>query len=261
MEKNTVTVARINLFAILRNIEDLCSMDSVCKDLIKDKKLSVQFRVPQVGIGTLKFENGACTFVRGECGASLKLYFTSPEHFNKLIDGENTVPIFYNVFQVGFLLKEFMGLADRIKYYLQPTKEERIERCKDPEYFKVSTTLLAYTAFFAMSEIANSDPVGKLIAGRIPEGIIQATIADPNGDVGISLDIDAKGHLETSKGCEEGKGRAFMKFEDVATANAVLNGDLDVFTPIGEGKLSLFGYTPMLDNMSKLLGLVSKYVG
>ena len=56
MEKNTVTVARINLFAILRNIEDLCSMDSVCKDLIKDKKLSVQFRVPQVGIGTLKFE-------------------------------------------------------------------------------------------------------------------------------------------------------------------------------------------------------------
>ena len=256
MEKNPVTVARINLFAILRNIEDLCNFDAPCKEAIKGKKISVQFNVPGLEPGTLKFANDKCEFVRGACSASLKLYFTSPEHFNKLIDGENTVPIFYNVFQVGFLLKEFMVLADRIKYYLQPTPEERAERNKDPEYFEKSTMLLAYTAFYAMSEIGNSDPTGMIIAKGMYPGIIQASMGDK---IAISLTIEG-GKMSTSIGRKE-PGRAFMKFEDVATANAVLNGESDVFTPIGEGLLTLYGYTPMLESMSKLLGLVSKYVG
>lgn len=262
MEKNTITVARINLFAILRNIEDLCAMDSVCKDTIKGKKISVQFNVPEVGIGTLKFANDTCTFVRGACPASLKLYFTSAEHFNKLIDGENTIPLFYNVFQVGFLLKEFMVLADRIKYYLQPTPEERRDRIANEEgYLRISTTLLAYTAFYAMSEIGNSDRVGKMCAERIPDGQIQGTIGDPNGDVRISIDVKNGEMVTNHKGVDPKNGRAFMVFKDMDIANKILNGDTDVYTPIGEETLSMYGYTPMLDNMSKLLGLVSQYVG
>ena len=57
MEKNPVTVARINLFAILRNIQDLCDFDAPCKEAIKGKKISVQFNVPGLEPGTLVFAN------------------------------------------------------------------------------------------------------------------------------------------------------------------------------------------------------------
>lgn len=85
---DNVTKARINLFAVLRNIEDLCAMDPVSKDLIKDVKLGVEFNVPEVGSAVLNFADGKCTFTRGKGKSALKLYFTSPEHFNKLVDGE-----------------------------------------------------------------------------------------------------------------------------------------------------------------------------
>ena len=111
---DNVTMARINLFAVLRNIEDLCEMDPEAKALIKDENLGVEFNVPEVGSAVLTFKDGKCTFTRGKGKSALKLYFTSPEHFNNLIappvdpktgKPKMVVPIFYNVFKVGFLAK------------------------------------------------------------------------------------------------------------------------------------------------------------
>ena len=75
---DNVTKARINLFAILRNIEDLCEMDPVSKDLIKGGKLGVEVNVPEVGSAVLTFADGKCKFTRGKGKSALKLYFTRP---------------------------------------------------------------------------------------------------------------------------------------------------------------------------------------
>jgi len=39
--KDTGTLANVNLFAILRNLEDLCQLDAEAKSIIKDKDISI----------------------------------------------------------------------------------------------------------------------------------------------------------------------------------------------------------------------------
>ena len=187
---DNVTRAKINLFAVLRNIEDLCTMDPVSADLIKGVDLGVEFNVPEVGSAVLTFKDGKCKFTRGKGKSALKLYFTSPEHFNNLIappidpktgKPKMVIPIFYNVFKVGFLLNTFTKLADRLSHYLQPAPEEKEKLLQDPAYFEANTILTAYTAFYAMSEIANSDFTGKAIARRMPDGVIACAVGGTDG--------------------------------------------------------------------------------
>lgn len=73
---DNVTRAKINLFAVLRNIEDLCTMDPVSADLIKDVDLGVEFNVPEVGAAVLTFK-GANASLR-EAKASPPLNSISP---------------------------------------------------------------------------------------------------------------------------------------------------------------------------------------
>lgn len=249
---DNVTKAKINLFAVLRNIQDLCSMDAQSKELIKDVKLGVQFIVPEVGEATLTFKNGECKFTPGRASAGLKLWFMSAEHFNKLIDGEKTIPLFINVFKVGFLLNTFTKLADRLSYYLKPTDE----LLENEEYFRINTYLTAFTAFYALCQIGNSDVKGKANASRIPEGKIQLTIKDGPSMV---IKVDENHRMEPSMG-ETDNPRAVMAFGSLKTANDVLNGKSDIFSNLGSGNFAIKGYLPMLDNMSKLLSQVSFYL-
>lgn len=254
---DNVTKARINLFAVLRNLEDLCEMDPVSKDLIKDiKPIGIEFNVPEVGSAVIDIRDGKCKFTRGKGKSALKLYFASPEHFNKLIDGEKTIPIFYNVFKVGFLLKEFTQLTDRMSYYLQPKPEEKAQLLENPEYFTINTTLTAYTAFFAMSEIANSDFVGKACAKRTADGTILCCI---NG--GPALNITVKNHkFATAKGNIE-QPKATMQFGSMEFAHKLLNGEASSFGGMGSGDFALCGAVDMLEQLAKLLNVVSNYLG
>ncbi|MEG1612998.1 MAG: hypothetical protein RR357_02400 [Clostridia bacterium] len=251
---DTITKAKINLYAVLRNLEDLCEMDSESKAIIKDIKLSVQFNVTDVGSATIKFENGKCTFYRGKKRAALKLYFVSPEHFNKLIDGEKTIPVFFNVFKAGFLLNQFTKLADRLSYYLKPTDVKLLENA---EFFNINTTLTAYTAFFAMSEIANSDKIGKIIARRMPDGLISCGITD-----GPQVKLILKDHkMSSEKGlAAENEWRAKMIFADMKFAHDLLNGKTSSFIGMGTGQFQVKGYVEMLEQMAKLLTQVSYYL-
>ena len=249
---DNVTKAKINLFAVLRNMQDLCEMDAQSKELIKDTKLAVEFNVPDVGSAVMKFENGKCTFTKGKGKAGLKLWFTSAEHFNKLIDGEKTVPIFINVFKVSFLTGIFTKLAERLTYYLKPTDE----LLKDEDYFRINTYLTAYTAFHALCEIGNSDEIGKLNASRIPDGEIQMIV---DGGPKMVISVDKQHRLTPSIGTSANP-RAIMRFFSLKSCNDILNGKSDIFSGLGGGTFMIKGYLPMLDNMSKLLSQVSRYL-
>ena len=262
---DNVTMAKINLFAVLRNIEDLCVMDPVSKDLIKDVDLGVEFNVPEVGAAVLTFKGGKCTFTRGKGKSALKLYFTSPEHFNNLIappvnpktgQPKMVIPIFYNVFKVKFLLDTFTKLADRLSYYLQPKPEKKDELLKDPAYFETNTILTAYTAFYAMSEIANSDYVGKAIARRMPDGVIACEV----GGTDLAMNITVKDHIFVTNKGKVAQPRATMVFGDLQFAHDLLNGKTSSFTGMGTGQFQVYGFVEMLEQMAKLLSQVSIYL-
>lgn len=262
---DNVTQARINLFAVLRNLEDLCTMDAKSNELIKDVNLGVEFNVPEVGSAVLTFADSKCTFTRGKGKSALKLYFTSPEHFNNLIappidpktgKPKMVIPIFYNVFKVGFLLNTFTALADRLSHYLRPAPEEKEKLLEDADYFRINTELTAYTAFFAMAEIANSDFTGKAIAKRMPDGIIACGVTD-----GPQVTIKVKNHkMYTEKG-EAKDWRAQMIFADMQFAHDLLNGKSSSFTGMGTGQFQIKGAVEMLEQMAKLLTQVNYYLG
>ena len=167
------------------------------------------------------------------------------------------IPIFYNVFKVGFLLGTFTKLADRLSHYLQPAPEKKDELLKDPAYFETNTILTAYTAFYAMSEIANSDFIGKAIARRMPDGVIACEV----GGTDLAMNITVKNHkFVTNKGRVK-EPRATMVFGDLQFAHDLLNGKTSSFTGMGTGQFQVKGFVEMLEQMAKLLSQVSIYLG
>jgi hypothetical protein len=227
-------------------------MDKDAQNIILGKNISVQFSVKDGPEALLSFNDGRCTFKKGTGKNTIKLYFRSPEHFNQMINGKaNPIPL-KGFTHISFLKNEFTKLTDKLSYYLKPTDE----LLKDHDYLKINTFLTAYTAFFALAEIGNTDKIGILNASRIPDGIISISVSN-NGPV---VKIVAKGgHLEAEKGTSE-KPRATMTFANSEIANAVLNGKMDIYTCIGNGTFEVKGYIPMLDNMNKLLAQVPGYL-
>lgn len=256
-----ITQAKINLFAILRNLEDLCRLDKTASDIIKDVQLSVQFNVPDVGSATFDFDHGKCVFHEGKSKAALKLYFTSPVHFNNMIQppvNEKTgkpkmvVPIFYNVFKVGFLLKQFTALADRLTYFLMPPDPKLLE---DRTFFEINTELTLYTALFALCQVGNSDRIGRLCARRINDGVIAVGVAD-----GPQLKLVVKDHHMTGYKERTDEWHAQMLFSDMDFAHDLLNGKASSFGGMGSGQFAVRGCLDMLEQIAKLLNLVSAYL-
>lgn len=249
--KEALTLANINIFSILRNLEDLCELDGAMKELIKDKKISIEFNVKNGPRAVLGFKDGICKLQRGGGKSDIKLFFKSPEHFNAMFDGKaNPIPI-KGFTKIGFLKNEFMQLTDKLSYYLKPTED----LLKDKNYFKINTILTFYAAFFALAEIGDNDSIGKLNAKRIPDGTISFYVTE-----GPALFITAKaGYLEAKKGLL-GNPRAAMSFSNLNAANLMLNGKIDSYTCMATGELKMKGFIPMLDNVNKLLGQVPEYL-
>ncbi len=248
---NAYVKARCNLLAVLRGIEYLVEHDAECKELVKGTDIAIQFNVKHGPSGNLHICNGKAEMKEGKYKSSITLYFTSPEHFNKMIDGTGKPIPIKGFTKIKFLTGPFMKLADKLNYYLRP--EENL--LNDSAFFKKNTELTAYTAFFALAEIGNYDAIGKQSATRIPDGVIQVQIKD-----GIGVQVCAKGgHIHCKKGIHPDP-RAVLEFGDIEVAHLLLNGKLDTFTGLGNGKMSMRGFIPMLDNMNPLLDIIPNYL-
>ncbi|NQU51609.1 MAG: hypothetical protein HQ522_03625, partial [Bacteroidetes bacterium] len=128
--------AGINLYAVIKNLEDLIALDEECRNLIKGKKLSIQFIVKNGPTAWVKFENDACQVGKGKMKSpNVKLWFKSPEHLNKMFDGDaNPIPL-KGYTKLGFLTKDFPKITDKLEYYLKP---ELVEN-PSAEYIAINT--------------------------------------------------------------------------------------------------------------------------
>jgi len=249
--KNSKTMAYINLFSVLRNIEDLCRLDEFSKEIIKDENVSISFNIKNGPKAALIFKDGACTFVPNQGKARIRLFFTSYEHMNKMVDGKAMPIPLTGFFKISFLTKKFMKLSERLEFYLRP--EENL--LEDPKFMLIHTELLLYTAVNAAAQFANADPIGQLIAKDIANGQVAVEIND-----GPSVHaIVNNGVMQVSKGITK-TPRARMDFADIDAAYGLLSGNMDAFTCIASSKLSLSGYVPMLDNINKLLFHIATYL-
>lgn len=245
------TLAYINLYAILGTIPYLCELDEKARELIKNEKVSIGFRVKGGPSGALCFADGKAWFAEQCDSCNIILPFSSPEKFNGMIDGTVTPIPSKGFTRIGFLLKKFLPLTDILSTYLRADKEA----LKDPVFFEKSTILMFHLITSAIAQIGNVDPIGQASASYIVDGNIKLAIGD-----GLALTIAAKDHVLTAIHSAPESFMSFMRFEDIRLARALFDGEVNAVAAVGEGKVRIGGMISQVDNVNRILDRVALYL-
>ena len=246
-------MARINLFGVLRSIQELVTLDVESRNLVKDTQLTVEFVIRGLCRGTLRFSSGACEFIEGRPDVvDVRLFFTSPAHFNRMVEGKsNPIPL-KGWLKIGFLTGPFTKLTERLSYFLRPEGDV----LEDPGAFEINTKLTAFVAFHAVTEVANWDVRGRAYAAQVPDGVLQVDVQE--GGPAIAIEV-AAGRLRTLIGAQPDY-RCLMWFRDLETLAAVLDDGTDSFVVFAGGRAGIRGYVPMADKLNSILGLLPGYL-
>ena len=245
------TLAYINLYAILGTIPYLCELDEKARELIKNEKVSIGFRVKGGPSGALCFADGKAWFAEQCDSCNIILPFSSPEKFNGMIDGTVTPIPSKGFTRIGFLLKKFLPLTDILSSYLRADKEA----LEDPVFFEKSTVLMFHLITSAIAQIGNVDPIGQASASYIVDGNIKLAIGD-----GLALTISAKDHVLTAIHSAPESFMSFMCFEDIRLARALFDGEVNAVAAVGEGKVRIGGMISQVDNFNRILVRVALYL-
>jgi len=245
--------ACLNLYAVLPNLEELVRHDPASASLSKNWDVCIQFSVRKGPAAYVIFDKECCTVSRGtHPQPQVKLYFTSPDHLNRMMDGKaNPIPL-KGFTLLGFLSKEFSKLTDRLEAFLKPDEE----RLAEPDFLALNTRMTLYTAAYAARELALHDKVGRLIAPSIPDGAVSLAIL-PEGPA-ATLRFD-RGGITVSKSGDDTPD-ALMQMDSVGTAYDFFNGRIDTFAAITDGRIRIRGRIPMIDALGTILDRVPNYL-
>lgn len=244
--------ARLNLYAVLQNLEELVRFDEPSAAQAKSWDVGIQFAVMGGPAATLLFKNGECRHVCGKEDAPIKLLFRSPKHLNDMFEGK-AMPIPLKGFsRLGFLKNDFKKLTDRLEYYLKGGGT----RPANETYMKLATRLKLGTAAFAARELAEYDTDGKIVASATPDGALLIEVA-PDGPA-VSIVFKGGRAQVTKAKCLA--PLAQMTFRGFDVADRVLGGTADVFQEIAQGHLMLSGRIPLIDSFSLLLDRIPRYL-
>ena len=257
--------ARLNLLAVLPNLEDVVAGDAEMRALVSDARLTIRFSVAGGLSTSVRFADGVCTVgpdhgpppvvaggPAGGPGPTVRLAFTSAAHVNKMFDGASQPIPLWGFNHLGFLKKEFAELSDRMAYYLTPSDE----LLSHPGYLAMNTLLTLNTAAFAVPVLLAHDPdcmplrhgltQGTIVIKVLPEGPAVSLVC------GVSGVIPVKGELPHPS--------ALVLLRDLPTASAFLNGKLDTFAAAVTGEVQIWGRIGMVDTLGLVLDRVPKYL-
>jgi hypothetical protein len=259
--------ARLNLFAVLPNLEDVVREDAEMRALIAGTRINVRFTVANGPSTTVRFAGGDCKVGPlprrdeagepaapgdGGSGPTVRLAFATAAHLNKMFDGSSQPIPIWGFNHLGFLRHELTALTDRMGYYLSPTDE----LLAHPRYLAMNTLLTLNTAAFAVPVLLGHDP--ECIPLR--HGLMQGTIVIkvlPDGPA-VSLVCGASGVLPV-KG-ELTHPSALVLLKDMQTASDFLAGKLDTFVAAVTGDVQLWGRVAMVDTLALVLDRVGRYL-
>jgi len=245
--------AYLNLHAVLQNLEDLVKLDEEMAQLIKDWELTVEFSVRGGPEAFLEFKKGVCRHgPNAHENPTVKLYFTSAGHLNRMFDGKATPIPLKGFLRLGFLKREFAQLTNRLTYYLRP----ELGKLDDESYLKPNTVLTLQTALYAVKVLAMLEPTSKEIAAHIPAGVLEVEVL-PAGPC-LRLAFERSG-ISVAKGAAKCP-MAKMAFKDYRVVHALLTGKLDGFLAVANGDVALQGQLPMVDNLNLILDRVPRYL-
>jgi hypothetical protein len=268
--------ARLNLLAVLPNLEDVVRLDPEMARLVAGSRVTVQFVVRGGPKAYVRIADGACTVGKGEAPAAAEtppdgaaaadakvgdaqggdakvvLWFASPRHLNRMFDGTAQPVPLKGFKQLGFLRKQFTQLTDRMAYYLKPTDA----LLTDPAYLEMNTRLTLNTAACAVPVLLDGDPECAHLRHALDSGSIALKVLPDGPGVGLVLGPD---EVRPVKGDVRGPSGLIL-MRDLPTANAYLNGKLDTFVAAVRGEIQIWGHIGKIEALGLVLDRVPKYL-
>ncbi|MCR5040638.1 MAG: hypothetical protein K6C36_00910 [Clostridia bacterium] len=246
------TLAYINLYGILGTLENLLELDPDARALLHNKKpITVAFDVKGGPKASITFAYGFCRMKDRIDECDIKLPFSSCEKFNGMIDGTVTPIPSKGFTHLGFLLKDFQDLTDRLTKYLRPDPKD----LEDKKFFDISTSLMLYLIGVAIAQIGNNDEVGRFSASYIADGSILLGVKD-----GPAATIYCKNHRLLTLKKRTDDPRAFMEFDSIELARDLFDGKVNAVASIGTGLIRIGGLISMVDNVNRILDRVGLYL-
>ncbi len=250
---NELIKSELNLFAVLKSMEDLVKYDPDTTALTKNWNVSIQFTVKNGPAAYIKFENGACSVEKGKMKRpAVKLFFTSPSHLNKMMDGNGSPIPLKGFTKLKFLTKDFPMATDKLEYYLKPTDE----LLKDDHFVEMNTRMTLTVASNSLDSIARLDTLGKFNAKNLMEGAIQIEVKE--GGPVLHM-ICKNGAIESKRGPHDSP-LATMALRNMKTANDFFLGKVDTFLAIASEDVVIMGQIKFADAISQLLGRIEHYI-
>ena len=244
--------AGVNLFAVIKNIEQLVVLDLEIKELTKNWNITIEFRVRNGPIASVKFKDGKCSVIKGKFKKStVVLFFMSERHLNKMFDGKaNPIPL-KGFTKLGFLDKQFSKVTDKLEYYLKPTPE----LLNDKDYLKINTIFTLTTAINALPVVMEFDPKAKLTGSHLTKGSLLISVengpsAFVNTDKNLLEVVDQNSKEAT---CE-------MIIKNIDIANKFFSGEVEIFSALAKQDIKIVGQTYLLDNIGLILDRIPIYV-
>jgi len=249
--------ARLDLYAVLPNLEDLVREDEEMHALVADARVTVKFTVARGPRAWVRLSDGICTVGEGTPPdvpgiPSVVLAFTSGAHLAKMFDGKSQPIPVWGFKRLGFLQGPFTELTDRMGYYLTPT-EELLEH---DGYLAMNTRLTLNTAASAVPVLLEHDPDCRPWRHALERGTVVLKV---EGDGPVVSIVFGPERIHVLKH-ELPNPSALVALPTMRLANDFLNGKLDTFTAAARGDVAIWGRIGMIDALALVLDRVGKYL-
>jgi len=245
--------AHLNLDAVLGTLPLLAELVPEAEKLLLPltKPVTVQVSVRGGPRGALIFDRSGIRHGAGSGGVVVRLLFTSPGHFNRVIDGQAQPVPLGGPAGLRFLTRVFTPLTEVLGRYLEPGAED----LRDPVFRAASARLRLRVVVAAIVVIGNQDRGGRFSAGQIPDGRLDLEVGDD-----LRHQILVGGHRLTLLAEPAGPPHAVLRFSDLETAGQVLSGELSAVSAMSGGRIAMRGLIPMVDNVNRILDRAAQYL-
>lgn len=246
--------SRLNLKAVLRNLEVLPLLDPVSAELIADWNISIRFSVWRDTQVALDFHEGRCAFhSNAKDSSTVNLFFCSANHLNNMFEKDASPLPLKGFTKLGFLKKQFSQLIQRLEYFLKPAADT----VQDDAFKNINLALSLNTAIFAIPELMQLDPVSRRIAPQLSAGSLQFSV-EPDGPH-AHLIYDGRGGAVAFPGPAVSP-MAMTVIKNADVAQALVAGTLDSFAAVATGDIQLRGMIPLIDHTNVILGQLPLYI-
>jgi len=249
--------ARLNLLAVLPNLEDVVRDDAEMRALVSEARITVRFVVARGPSAYARFADGVCTVGEGSPpkapgSPSVVLSFASPGHLNKMFDGKAQPVPLWGLNHLKFLQGPFTQLTERLAYYLTPTDE----LLAHPGYLAMNTRLTLNTAAYAVPQLLAGDPDCRALRHALGEGSVVIKVLPDGPSVHL---VCGRSFVRPGKG-ELPQPSALVLLPGLQVANDFLNAKLDMFAAVAKGDIEIWGQIGMVDALGLVLDRVPRYL-